>query len=111
MTASLPSTSTPTRKPDYPLELRLERLSPALRRQLGDVPALIWQAERAQSWLGAGVTPPSVRVEDGYEIETLSSAVTATLLRLRVPVIFIFEGGWRRVARFAGTSLLTEVQS
>jgi hypothetical protein len=110
MNTSLLSTSAPTHKPD-PLELRLERLSPTLRRQLGDVPALIWRSERAQSWLGAAVTPPTVRIEAGREIKTLSSAVIAALLRLRVPVIFVFEGGWRKVTAFAGTSLQPEVRS
>jgi hypothetical protein len=109
MNALLPNTSTSPRNP-YPRELRLERLSPALRRQLGDVPALIWQADRAQSWLGAAIMPPTVRIEAGREVETLSSAVIAALLRLRVPVIFVFEGGWRKVTRFAGASLQSEAR-
>jgi hypothetical protein len=110
MTTSLLNTVTPPHKLD-PLDMRLERPSPTLRRLIGDAPALIWQAERAQSWLGAAVTPPTVRIEAGREIETLSSTVTAALLRLRVPVIFVFEGGWRKVTAFAGTSLQTEVRS
>jgi hypothetical protein len=42
MNTLLPNTSTPAHKADPLVELRLQRLSPALRRQLGDVLALIY---------------------------------------------------------------------
>jgi hypothetical protein len=70
----------------------LVRLSAGHRRLLGcDPPALVWRAERARTWLSGGVTPPTLHVERGCEIEMLTSSLIAQLYRMDVPVIVMFE--------------------
>jgi hypothetical protein len=111
MNKLLNNTSTRTDNPDS-VALRLERPSLAMRRQLGgDPPMLVCRAERARSWLGAAVVPPTVRVEAGREIEMLSSTVVAALMRLGVPLLFLFEAGWPKVTAFAGMTIELESRS
>jgi hypothetical protein len=93
----------PRRNPLSPPPV-LERPSPELRRLLGDVPCLVIDHDRARSWLGAGIVPPTLIIERGQEAVALSSAALARLLRLCVPVL-VRLADWRQVTRWAGHAL------
>jgi hypothetical protein len=86
----------------------LVRLSGDHRRLLGcDPAALVWQADRARTWLAGGVVPITLRVEAHREVETLTSTVIAQLGRLDLPVIILFERGPPAVRHWVNIPVFT----
>jgi hypothetical protein len=90
---------------------RLVRPSNEVRRLLVDLPVLLLDNDddRVRFWLGGNVIPPVIRLEEGHELETLSSILIRGLMRMGVPLIFQFSG-WRAVTRFSGLILEVAVR-